>query len=222
MSDVTGSLVKSALDYHAATNPQSRFPVCRCGHSSMDVYRPRHLHEMVERLTGAVLMPTPLIGAPSASLMDLLTAAMVAASEQQRADLLPYTVVARSYVSAYAAYDDTPMLSRENIVGVLESSLDAHSVAEMTMSPEGGIVMRCGCGLEVDSDLFENHRAAEAAKVGCVYSTVDELVATYRALGTLTKEIPAELVRGFGMETHTHLAHLSRLKSAIERTRRAG
>lgn len=144
MSDVTGSLVKSALDYHAATNPQSRFPVCRCGHSSMDVYRPRHLHEMVERLTGAVLMPTPLIGAPSASLMDLLTAAMVAASEQQRADLLPYTVVARSYVSAYAAWDDTPMLSRENIVGVLESSLDAHSVAEMTMSPEGG--SSCGVG----------------------------------------------------------------------------
>jgi len=210
-SVVTGSLITAALDMHQPSNPGSQFPICHCGHSSMDVYRPRHLREVVRRATGTVLVPTPLLGDPSEHAMSLVTAALTVASLDQHKSLMPMVATTKVLMCAYSPTPDIPLLDPDTLVTSLGDTLRAHGVADMVITEEGKILLRCHCGLETDEDLFEPHRAAEASKAGVVYGTRSEMHATYRALATIADTLPAGLIRSLSMDSAQFFQSLSRL-----------
>ena len=215
-SAVTGSLLTTALDMHAPSNPGSQFPICYCGHSSMDVYRPRHLREVVRKTAGTVLVPTPLLGDPSEHAMALVTAALTVSSVEQHKALMPLAVTARALMCAYSPTPDIPLLDPDAIVTTLDETLHLHSVADMLMDAEGKILLRCHCGFETDEDLFEAHRAAEVAKAGCVYGTRSEMHATYRALMVIADNLPSGLLRSLSMETNGMFQGMTRLRSHLK------
>ncbi len=211
-SAVTGSLLSATLDMHAPNNPGSQFPICRCGHSSMDVYRPRHLRDVVRRTTGTLLVPTPLLGEPSEYAVALLTAAFLSINAEQYAALMPLVVSSRALVCAYSPTSDIPLLEPDTLVTTLDETLHTHGVADITVSEKGDIALRCHCGLEVDEDLFEAHRAAETAKAGCVYGTRSEMHATYRSLLIIAENIPPQVVRELPRESSGMFSGLDRLR----------
>lgn len=217
VSTVTGALLSAAMDLHPVTNhPSSRFPVCACGHSSMEVYRPRHLREVIQRSTGALLIPTPLLGDPAEHAMSLISALLVRADDEQRASMQPLTLTAKVLFAAYAPADDIPLLDPDALVLALGSTLNTHSVADMTIGENGVVRLRCLCGHLVDEDLHESHRAAEASKAGCVYATRDELVATWRTFGELASAIPDGLMVGLRDEAEGLFHGLTRLRRHVE------
>ena len=216
-SSVTGSLLSAALDLHSANNPGSQFPVCRCGHSSMDVYRPRHLREVVRRTTGTLLVPTPLLGDPSVRAVELLTAALLNASLEQNKAMMPLVVTSRALVCAYSPAPDIPMLDPDAMITALGNALHAHSPEDMVMDQDGIITLRCRCGHEVSEDLFESHRATEAAKAGCVYGTRAEMHNTYRSLMVIVDNLPSGLIRTFTEEANGLFAGISKLRDHLTR-----
>lgn len=216
-SSVTGSLLSAALDLHAPNNPGSQFPVCRCGHSSMDVYRPRHLREVVRRTTGTLLVPTPLLGDPSVRAVELLTAALLNASLEQNKAMMPLVVTSRALVCAYSPAPDIPMLDPDAMITALGDALRAHSPEDMVMDQDGTITLRCRCGHEVSEDLFESHRATETAKAGCVYGTRAEMHNTYRSLMVIVDNLPSGLIRTFTEEANGLFAGISKLRDHLTR-----
>lgn len=216
-SSVTGSLLSAALEMHAPSNPGSQFPVCRCGHSSMDVYRPRHLREVVRRTTGTLLVPTPLLGNPSVRAVELLTAALVTSSLEQNKELMPLVVTSRALVCAYSPAPDIPMLDPDAMITALDDTLHTHRPEEMVMDQDGTITLRCRCGHEVDEDLFESHCATEAAKAGCVYGTRVEMHNTYRSLMMIVDNVPSGLLRTFAEEASALLDGISKLRDHLNR-----
>lgn len=215
-SAVTSSLLSAALELHSANNPGSQFPVCRCGHSSMDVYRPRHLREVVRRTAHSVLVPTPVLGEPSLATVSLLTAALTRVSLEQHKTMMPMVVTSRALVCAYSPVPNIPLLDPDGLMVALESTLRQHGVESMSITEGGAVLLHCVCGHEVDEDLFESHRAAEVAKSGCVYGTPSEIYATYRSLTLIADNLPAQVLREYPREANDLYNDMARLQRHLQ------
>lgn len=123
-------------------------------------------------------------------------------------------------MSAYSPVPDIPLLDPDTMVNVLNETLHAHSVADMVMTEEGSIILRCQCGLDVDEDVFEAHRAAEVAKAGCVYGTRSEMNATYRSLLLIADSLPSGLLRSLPVESNGLFHEMTRLRTHLQSSTR--
>lgn len=218
LSSVTGAELSAVLDMHASTSPESQFRVCACGSKSLDVNRPRHLIDAVRKHTGAVLVPTPLLGNPSAHALALLDAVCVDASVAQHRTLMPLIVTAQALHDAYGFSAGVPELDHDDLVHTLARVLTDHRMDGMSVTDAGAFTALCACGKEVEESAFEAHRAAASTMAGCVFATRSEIHGVYRALTILSDNIPASVLRRHSEDSTAMFSGIARLRSRLNLT----